>query len=385
MRQAKRYILTQTGFELDGEDNIVACRQFEDFYMHQSRFGDWGGAEGHARGRACSGDAETIECASWCSQFGASTPELQRCALRVMHMWSCASPVERNWAVHEGIHTKKCNRLAFEKVVQLVEITANVRLTEYRRVGCRYVLPWQREEGMLGCQAGLEVELVRTGNRKGMTEQKIAQQVALIARDPIETSAPPSGDAVCERRACIFRPYPGDDDSDDERAPEAADDPTLPIPHEIDETHDDANDAETRTYTARRAADRAEREMMGGGEDCWGPFGEVAFMRHVHDNRVWGSHHGLLQRFAVVCRLRLRSRSPRVLQEDGGHRATLADKGGVSPSGGGGSSSGNNEGGGSSSSSGGGGASNNGSGGGGSSSGGGGSGSGSGAGCCYGA
>ncbi|GBG69970.1 hypothetical protein CBR_g4798 [Chara braunii] len=196
VRQAKRYILTHTGFEEDGMDYIIACRQFEDFHMQQGTFGDWGGGEGRARGRACSGDRETIECASWWSQYGSGAPELQRCALRVMHMWSCASPAERNWAVHEGIHTKKRNQLAFEKVVQLVKITANVRLSEYRRAGCGYVLPWQRDEGMLDCQAGLELEPVRTGTRRGMTPEEIARQVALISRDPIGVFAPPAAEAV---------------------------------------------------------------------------------------------------------------------------------------------------------------------------------------------
>ncbi|GBG64987.1 hypothetical protein CBR_g48736 [Chara braunii] len=190
VRQAKRYILTQTGYEEDGVEYIIACRQFEDFHMQQGTFGDWGGGERRARGRACSGDRETIECASWWSQYGSGAPELQRCALRVMHMWSCVSPAERNWAVHEGIHTKKRNQLAFEKVVQLVEITANVRLSEYRRAGCGYVLPWQRDEGMLDCQAGLELEPVRTGTRRGMTPEEIARQVALITRDPIGAIPP---------------------------------------------------------------------------------------------------------------------------------------------------------------------------------------------------
>ncbi|GBG61160.1 hypothetical protein CBR_g19235 [Chara braunii] len=274
--QAKRYILTQTRFELEGAEYILACRQFEDFHIQQGRFGDWGGPEGRARGRSCSGDSETIECASWWWQYGSRAPELQRCALRVMHMWSCASPAERNRAVHEGIHTKKCNQLAFEEIVQLVEITANVRLTEYRRAGCGYVLPWQRDEGMLDCQAGLELEPVRTGTRRGKTNEEIARQVALITRDPIAASAPPSVDAVFDRRACIFRPYPREDDTDEEPIPEAADDPTLRIPREIDETHEDPNSEETRAQTARRAADRAEREMLGGDEDFWGPFGEVA-------------------------------------------------------------------------------------------------------------
>ncbi|GBG69892.1 hypothetical protein CBR_g4720 [Chara braunii] len=290
VRQAKRYILTQTGFDLEGAECLLACRQFEDFHMQQGRFGDWGGAEGRARGRACGGDTETIECASWWSQYGARAPELQWCALRVMHMWSCVSPAERNWAVHEGIHTKKRNRLAFEKVVQLVEITANVRLTEYRRAGCGYMLPWQRDEGMLDCQAGLELEPVRTGTRQGMTATEIAEQVALLTRDPIGSSTPPSADAVFERRACIFHPYPRDDDSDEEPAPEGSNDPALPIPSEIDETHEEANDVEVRTYTARRPADRAEEEMQGGGEDLWGPFGEVASTGDARADRGGASH-----------------------------------------------------------------------------------------------
>ncbi|GBG71336.1 hypothetical protein CBR_g8757 [Chara braunii] len=190
-----------------------------------------------------------------------------------MHMWSCGSPAERNWAVHKGIHTKKRNQLAFEKVVQLVEITANVRLNEYRRAGCGYVLPWQRDEGMLDCQAGIELEPVRSGTHRGMTEEEIARQVALITRDPIGAFAPPSADAVFDRRDCIFRPYPREDDSDEEPIPEAADDLALRIPQEIDETHGDPDSEETRAHTARRAADRAKREMLGGDENLWGLFG----------------------------------------------------------------------------------------------------------------
>ncbi|GBG91106.1 hypothetical protein CBR_g51910 [Chara braunii] len=52
---------------------------------------------------------------------------------------------------------------------------------------------------MLDCQAGLEVEPVRMGTRQGMTAAEIAEQVALITRDPIGSSAPPSADAVFER------------------------------------------------------------------------------------------------------------------------------------------------------------------------------------------
>ncbi|GBG80571.1 hypothetical protein CBR_g31031 [Chara braunii] len=280
----------------------------------------------------------------------------------MVHMWSCASLAERNWAVHEGIHTKKRNQLAFEKVVQLVEITANVRLTEYRRAGCGYVLPWQRDEGMLDCQAGLELESVRTKTRRGMTDEEIARQVALITRDPIGASAPPSADAVFDRRACIFRPYPRDDDSDEEPIPEAADDPALRIPWEIDETHEDPGSEDTRTQTARRAADRAESEMVGGDEDFWGPFGEVASTGGPEaqattptptrwdssmppppapspaprssvsplqpDREELGSslpQRGLLHRGGAVRQLRLRSPSSGIGQEEGGPSAAAVE------------------------------------------------------------
>ncbi|GBG90388.1 hypothetical protein CBR_g50636 [Chara braunii] len=215
VQQAKRYLLSQTGHDESGGRYLEVCRQFEDFHIQQA---------------------------------------------------------ERTWPVHEGIHTKKRNQLAFEKVVHLVEITANVRLMEYRRAGCGYVLPWQRDEGMLDAQAGLDVEPVRSGTRSGMTEEEIEEQAALIARDPIGSSAPPLVESVFGARATIFRPYPRDDDSADERESEAADDPMLPIPRDIDELHEGGDVRDKRTHTARRAADQRDMNMMGG-EEFWGSFG----------------------------------------------------------------------------------------------------------------
>ncbi|GBG73244.1 hypothetical protein CBR_g12962 [Chara braunii] len=215
VRQAKRYLLSQTGFNESSARYLEVCRQFEDVHMQQA---------------------------------------------------------ERNWAVHEGIHTKKRNHLAFEKVVHLVEITANMRLMEYKRAGCGYVLPWQRDEGMLEAQAGLEVEPVRSGTRSGMTEKEIEEQAALITRDPIGSSVPPPIESVFGARAAIFRPYPRDDASADEREPEATDDPALPIPHDVDELHEEGDGGVERTHTARGAAKQADVDMMGVEEELWGSF-----------------------------------------------------------------------------------------------------------------
>ncbi|GBG60513.1 hypothetical protein CBR_g5689 [Chara braunii] len=159
IQQAKRYLLSQTGFDESGARYLEVCRQFEDFHMQQA---------------------------------------------------------ERNWAVHEGIHAKKRNQLTFEKVVHLVKITANVRLMEYRRAGCGYVLPWQRDKDMLDAQAGLAVEPVRSGMRSGMTKEEIEEQVALITRDPIGSFVSPPVESVFGARAAIFRPYPRDNASEDE-------------------------------------------------------------------------------------------------------------------------------------------------------------------------
>ncbi|GBG85639.1 hypothetical protein CBR_g40368 [Chara braunii] len=228
---------------------------------------------------------------------------------------------------------------------------------------------------MLDCKAGLELESVRTDTRRGMTPEEIVRQVALITRDPIGVSAPPAAEAVFGRRASIFRPYPREDDSDEEPVPEAADHPALRIPREINETHLDPEE-DTRAHTARRNANRAEREMMGGEEELWGPFGEVASTggtgaratspaptrqessmpppsapspappspatpyeptTAIEDTEELASslpQRRLLHGGGAVRQLRLRSPSPGVLQEEGGPSAAavegeMAVKGGL--------------------------------------------------------
>ncbi|GBG62823.1 hypothetical protein CBR_g32406 [Chara braunii] len=204
--------------------------------------------------------------------------------------------------------------------------------------------------------------LVGVMTRRGMTDEEIARQVALITRDPVGASAPPLADAVFDRRACIFRPYPRDDDSDEEPIPEAADDPALRIPREIDETHEDPASEDTRTQTARRAADRAESKMLGGDEDFWGPFGEVAstggpeaqattptptrrdssmppppalspaprslvspLLPDREELRSSLPQRGLLHRGGAVRQLRLRSPSQGIGQEEGGPLAAAME------------------------------------------------------------
>ncbi|GBG61782.1 hypothetical protein CBR_g23741 [Chara braunii] len=130
VREAETYILSQTGFSVASHDYETACAQLRNFHTRRGTIA-WGGRDGDRDAQMCRGDAETYESGCWWSRYGQCAPQLQVIALRVMYMWTCSSPAERNWAVHEGVQTKKRNRLEFEKVAKLVEISTNVRLLSH--------------------------------------------------------------------------------------------------------------------------------------------------------------------------------------------------------------------------------------------------------------
>ncbi|KAH7438542.1 hypothetical protein KP509_04G019400 [Ceratopteris richardii] len=64
----------------------------------------------------------------WWETFGASVPNLQKLALRVLSQGSCASPCERNWSTFSLIHTKRRNKLQPKNVEKLLYIHTNLRL-----------------------------------------------------------------------------------------------------------------------------------------------------------------------------------------------------------------------------------------------------------------
>ncbi|GBG60809.1 hypothetical protein CBR_g12547 [Chara braunii] len=176
-----------------------------------------------------------------------------------------------NWAVHEGINMKKCNRLAFEKVVKLVEITANMQLMSYRQSDSDNVLPWQRDKTMLDVTAEIELEPAATGKREGMTEEEIAEQIVSISKDPIGTAPPPGVAFVFGEHATIFRPYYRDNESDYEHDFDDEHNLHLSIPREIDETH--LSDADV-DLGRRDTQTTNECFKMGGLEDLWGEYGQ---------------------------------------------------------------------------------------------------------------
>jgi hypothetical protein len=73
--------------------------------------------------------AKTMAPQAWWAQFGSSTPELQRLAVKVLSQVSSASACERSWSTFEFIHNKRRNRLDPARANDLVYVFSNLRTT----------------------------------------------------------------------------------------------------------------------------------------------------------------------------------------------------------------------------------------------------------------
>ncbi|GBG91709.1 hypothetical protein CBR_g53523 [Chara braunii] len=241
VREADTYILSQTGFSVVSRDYETACAQLRDFHTRRGTIA-WGGRDGDRDAQRGTGNAETYESGCWWSRYGQCAPQLQVIALRVMYMWTCSSPAERNWAVHEGVQTKKRNRLEFEKVAKLVEISANVRLLSHQRAGRGFALSWTLNESLLDMEGGIGIRPSWKGTDKSRTREELEDQRRSWQRDRCGSRAPPGdvGD-VFGTRASTLHPYPrynsdseGHEDEDEPAGPATA----TPAADERDEWSD---------------------------------------------------------------------------------------------------------------------------------------------------
>ncbi|GBG66632.1 hypothetical protein CBR_g66768 [Chara braunii] len=271
VREAERYILSQTGFDERRKEYRDTVLQLRDFHMRTSTCA-WGGEWARVAAEMCVGEQETVESGLWWSQYGGCAPELQRIALRVLYMWTCSSPAEQNWAIHESIHTKKRNRLLFPKVVKLVEITTNTRLLALQSGGGGLVLPWTQDESILDAEGGLEADSVCEGVDHIIPEEDRDAQAQLWQRDACGSRPPPPVEDVFGVRAATLRPYPRDDSSGDER--EEADEGFLPRGASAARRAEDDDDAWSDPEEVRRRSggiDLFEDTARGrfGVEGCW--------------------------------------------------------------------------------------------------------------------
>ncbi|GBG78048.1 hypothetical protein CBR_g25984 [Chara braunii] len=188
-----------------------------------SRKGDWtyGGVQGDRDAASCRGEKETLQVGQWWVQHGDGVPLLQNYAIRLTHTWTCASPAERNWAVHERVQVKKRNHLGFIKLARLVEISTNLRLSPCQGRGSGYVLPWEdAEEETEDSIPPPRDEGVRPADR--VTEAQREWQVQRGRKDRL-SKAPPSVETYFGRRATVLMPTELDAVYDPEPNPMAQD------------------------------------------------------------------------------------------------------------------------------------------------------------------
>ncbi|KAH6835546.1 hypothetical protein C2S53_017181 [Perilla frutescens var. hirtella] len=107
--------------DVDLQDKIMN-EEFPKYKDKESLFGKPVAVKG------CSLNDAGFDPASWWSNFGAITPNLQRLSMRILSLTSSSSSCERNWSTFEGIHTKKRNRLGIKLLNNLVFVQFNARL-----------------------------------------------------------------------------------------------------------------------------------------------------------------------------------------------------------------------------------------------------------------
>ncbi|GBG77577.1 hypothetical protein CBR_g24024 [Chara braunii] len=73
-------------------------------------------------------NSNTISPSEWWATHGGDVPELQAIAMKVMGMWSSATPAERNWSSMDLVHSKRRNRLNPSTLEKLVYIHWNMQL-----------------------------------------------------------------------------------------------------------------------------------------------------------------------------------------------------------------------------------------------------------------
>ncbi|GBG64830.1 hypothetical protein CBR_g48298 [Chara braunii] len=228
VEECDRFLLAQTGGDSVGRVHRTVRDQMRAFH---SRRGDWGDRSlSDVEAAVCRGDRETERCAAWWFDHGRAHPELRTIVIRVMHLWTSASPAERNWAQHERINMARRCKLGFAKLAQLVEIATNLKLASCARQGGGYVLPWVMGTGWEGTAAEDEdeegdVDPEVWGARPAGSVLEVEIERQIVAFQHSRPSRAHSVRDVFGKRATELRPWPeGGDDADVDAADDNIDD-----------------------------------------------------------------------------------------------------------------------------------------------------------------
>ena len=104
--------------QLTDSEGALAVQQFEIFNTKQGIFG---------KGLVLE-SMSSMEPYLWWKLYGASVPQLQRVAMRVLSQPASACSSEQSWSEYDFVHNKKRNRLKTKVASKLVYVHANMRL-----------------------------------------------------------------------------------------------------------------------------------------------------------------------------------------------------------------------------------------------------------------
>ncbi|GBG74586.1 hypothetical protein CBR_g18995 [Chara braunii] len=127
-------------------------------------------------------DADTILPSEWWATHGGAVPKLQAIVMKVMGMWSIATPEERNWSLMDLVHSKRQNRLKPAAVEKLVYIHWNINLLRASKnlKDHHYVDLWAEFfESLSDPEEGDDPLLEAPEVEKGKTEEEQVRERAL--------------------------------------------------------------------------------------------------------------------------------------------------------------------------------------------------------------
>ena len=74
--------------------------------------------------------SQCVDAAAWWESYGNEIPQLQYIAVRLLSLGLANSAAERNWSIHNFLHSKGRSRLSFQKQRSLVNVYVNTKLRE---------------------------------------------------------------------------------------------------------------------------------------------------------------------------------------------------------------------------------------------------------------
>ncbi|GBG69889.1 hypothetical protein CBR_g4717 [Chara braunii] len=121
------YLQRQVGGDWKGSDHLEVLSDLHEFHKEPTPNGPRR-KDKKMREPDAKVDCEKLTPSEWWATYGGDVLDVQAIAIKVMGMWSTATPTERNWASMDFVHSKRRNSLKPETLEKLVYIHWNMQL-----------------------------------------------------------------------------------------------------------------------------------------------------------------------------------------------------------------------------------------------------------------